>query len=250
VEEIYEVGPRRLGVRWSRSGLSAQLRALVGESPAAGAAPWNLSVVVGEAKGTTRSKHQLHVQGRFSLAFADDGRLLRSMLRMLGVLGSVAPPGSLTVNAVLVLRPDGSGVVVDHRLVELLQRIEPQLRHGGCRVLYTPWVVLDPAGAAALLPDSIALLGVETNELARRWPSGAADDDLRSGALGIDSFAYLAPRDATSRAAVVAGLTPTVMRADQTTSTEDVELLAQLDVRAIGITDGDRSRLRSLLLGE
>jgi hypothetical protein len=40
------------------------------------------------------------------------------------------------------------------------------------------------------------------------------------------------------------------MRADQTTSTEDVELLAQLDVRAVGIHDGDRSRLRSLLFGE
>ncbi len=126
--DVYQVGGRRFGVRWSSGGLDAELRALAAGALGVGDAPANVSVVLGERTGRTRSKHQIHVQGQLSGMISSDSGLIRAVIRALGAIAIEPPPGSLSLHAFLVIDPDGGAVAIDRRLVADVRRLGPKVR--------------------------------------------------------------------------------------------------------------------------
>ena len=132
------MGGHRLGIRWSRSGLDAELRILAGAALGVQDAPPNISVVLGERTGRTRTKHELHVQGQLSSMISSDSGLIRAIIRALGALAAEPPPGSFSVNAFLMIDADGTAVAVDRRLADDVRRLGPKVRRSGQRVLHRP----------------------------------------------------------------------------------------------------------------
>jgi len=249
VTEAYEVKGRRLGVRWSRGGLDAELRALAAGALGVQAAPANISVVLGERTGRTRSKHQVHIQGHLSSLISEDGGLIRAVIRALGALASGSPVGSLSLDAFLVLDPGRVAVAVDRRLAADVRGLEPQLRRRGRRVLELPRLDVLPDSGRAVLPDGAAAIGVSLEALDARWPLESGDDDLVAGELPITRFVYAGHPDAPSRADATAEMVPMVRDQTGRVSRAVVAQLAALTghVRVSGVLPGDRGRLAGTL---
>lgn len=247
--EVYEVGGRRLGVRWSRGGLDAELRALATHALGVQDAPANVSIVLGERTGRTRSKHQLHVQGQLSSMISGDSGLIRAVIRALGALAAEPPPGSLSLNAFLVVDPDGAAVAVDRRLAVDLRRLGPMVRRRGRRVLQLPHLDVWPDRATAVLPDGATAAGVSVEALDARWPPEPGDDDLAAGEVAITQFVYAGYPEPASRADAVAGmlwmLRDSTGRVDRTDAAQLAALTAHLQVN--GVVMQDRARLAAVL---
>jgi hypothetical protein len=240
VTDVYEVGGRRLGVRWSRGGLDAELRALAAGALGVGDAPANLSIVLGERTGRTRSKHQLHVQGQLSSMISGDSGLIRAVIRALGALGAEPSPGSLSLNAFLVVGPDGA-VAVDRRLAADVRRLGPMVRRLGRRVLQLPHLDVWSDRGTAVLPDGATAAGVSREALDARWPPEPGDDDLAAGEVPITQFVYAGRPEPESRADAVADMLPMLRdpsgRVDRTKVAPLAALTAHVPVAGVLMRD-------------
>ena len=240
---------RRLGVRWSQRGLDSELRALAGAALGVQDAPANLSIVVGESGGRTRAKHQLHVQSRLLNVIRSDGGLVRAVIRVLATMGVEPPPGTLPLNALLLVGPDGTAVAVDSRLSIDVRPLGTRLRQEGLRIVHPPRLDLDPDRAVAVLGDPAAALGVSRLALAQRWPIGPEDDDLVAGEVRIARFVYVGRPEPESRADAIADMLAMLRdptgRLDRDQVAKLVALTADLELR--GVFVGDRRRLAALL---
>jgi hypothetical protein len=249
VSEVYEVGGRRLGVRWSQRGLDAELRALAGAARGVQDAPPNLSIVVGESAGRTRAKHQLHVQSRLLNVIRSDGGLVRAIARALATLAVEPPPGTLPLNALLLIGPDGTAVAVDSHLSMDVRPLGARLRRQGLRIAHPPRLDFDPDRSVAVLGDPAAALGVSKLALAARWPIGPEDDDLVAGEVRIVRFVYVGRPEPESRADSVADmllmLRDPTGRLDRGKVARLAALTEGLELR--GVFVGDRRRLAALL---
>lgn len=247
--EVYEIDGRRLGVRWSRGGLDVELRALASGALGVQDAPENISIVLGESTGRTRSKHQLHVQGHLTSMISGDGGLVRAVIRALGALGAESPPGSLTLNAFLVLDRSGAGVAVDARLATDVRRLGPHLRRGGRRVLQLPDLAVWPDRAVATVPDGATAAGVSVAALDARWPLKPGDDDLAAGEVALTRFVYAGRPEPESRADAVADMLAVLRDATGRVDRREVARLADLTahLELSGLAAGDRDRLSALL---
>lgn len=243
------MGGRRFGVRWSRVGLDSELRALAAGALGVQDGPANLSVVVGERTGRTRSKHALHVQGQLSSTFSSDGGLIRAVIRALGALAAEPPPGSALLNALLVVDPDGNAVAVDRRLADDVRRLGPLLRRRGRRLIQPPRLLVLPDRGTALLPDAATAAGVPVEALDARWPLEPGDDDLSSGEVTISRFVYAGRLEPESRADAVADMLWMVRdptgRVERTTVAQLAAFTAHVPLEAV--VRLDRGRLASTL---
>jgi hypothetical protein len=224
------------------------VRALAPAALGIGPAPPNLSVVLGERSGRTRSKHQLHVQGELSTITAADGTLVRAVVRALGSLAADAPEGRLTVNAVPVIGPRGAATIVDRRLVTELRRLEPVVRRAGAHVVDVTRVVVRSDTSSAILPDGAGALGVSVAAIDRRWPRARGDDDLRAGEVRVGRIVYAGRPDPESPAAAIADMA-SMVRDGGRLRTDDIAALAAL-ARAVECHPAagrDRARLRRAL---
>ena len=246
---MYEIGRRRIGVRWTSGGLDAELRAIAGTALGVQEAPPNLSIVLGDSEGRTRSKHQLHVQGQLLSAVAGDGGLVRAVIRALGALAAEPPSGTFPLNACLVVEPGGSAVAVDWRLTAELQQLEPLLRRRGRLLLRLPLLHVWPDRRAAWLPDAPAAVGVSVSDLDARWPLEPGDDGLKAGEVPIHRFVFPGPPTLESPAEKVAAIVPTLRDPSNRVGRGDVARLATLtaDLAVDAMLMGDRSRLARLL---
>lgn len=217
-----------------------------------GNAPWNLSVVVGECAGALRQKHHLNVQGELTFGITDDGRLVSTMARILGILASDRLDGTLRLRGSLVVRADGSAVVIDHRLLGTLQRTASRLERLGLRVVHTPWVDIDPGSGRVLLPDAAGLLGFDIEEFGRRFPSSALIDGLEAMEAPVAVLAYPSVYETESEASTIAALAPIVSMPDHTMRTADVSGLVELGrrVQTVGIDPGDTGSLHRVACGD
>jgi hypothetical protein len=244
VTEAYEVDGRRLGVRWSRSGLDAELRGLASGALGVQEAPPNISIVLGEQTGRKRSKHQLHIQGRLSSTFSTDGSLIRAVVRMLGALAGEPPTGSLSLGAMLMMDADGVAVVVDRRLGRDLRDLAPRVRRNGWRVIELPHLAVRRDRPMAILPDSCAAIGVSADELDARWPPERGEDDLRAGEVSISRFVYAGRPEPESRGHSVADMVPMVRDSTGRVRHGDVgslvSLTAGLPLSGVLMPAGDR----------
>lgn len=247
--EAYEVGGRRLGVRWSRSGLDAELRSMAAGALGVQDAPPNVSVVVGERTGRTRSKHQLHVQGHLTSQISGDGGLLRALIRALGALASRPEPGTLLIGAFLVIEPDGAAVAVDQRLAADVRLLGPRLRRSGRRVIHVPHLGVRPDQGTAVLPDAATAVGVSVEALDARWPQEPGDDDLAAGELAITRLIHAGRPKPESRGDAVSDMVPMVRDRTGRVSRADVTQLAALTARLPldGVLIRDRERLAAVL---
>jgi hypothetical protein len=249
VTEVYEVGGRRLGVRWTHGGLDAELRGLAAGALGVQDAPANVSIVLGETTDRTRSKHHIHVQGQFASTISGDGGLIRAVVRVLGALAADPPPGSLSLNAFLVIDPGVAAVAVDRRLADDVRRLDPLLRRRGRRVHQLPRLDVWPGRGTAGLPDAATVAGVSVEALDARWPLEPGDDDLAAGEVAITRFVYAGRPEPVSRPESVAAMVPMVRdpagRVDRTDVAQLAALTARLEVS--GVPHGDRSRLAALL---
>lgn len=243
------MGGRRLGVRWSRAGLDAELRAVAAGALGVQDAPANVSIVLGERTGRTRSKHQLHVQGQLSSMISGDSGLIRAVIRALGALAADSPPGSLSLDAFLMLDPDGAAIAVDRRLAADVRRLGPMIRRRGWRVLQLPHVDVWPDRATAVLPGGAAATGVSLEALDARWPPQPGDDDLASGDVAISRFVYVGRPEPESRGDAVAEMLPMLRDATGRVNRRDVAQLAALTthLRVGGVVMRDRGRLAAAL---
>jgi hypothetical protein len=249
VTEVYEVGHRRVGVRWTQGGLDAELRALADAALGMQDAPANISIVLGQSTGRSRSKHQLHVQGHLLTMVDGDGGLVRAVIRALSALAGDPPPGSLRLNASLVIDDDNAAVAVDWRLTADLQQLGPLLRRRGRRVLHLPRLHVLPDRGSAWLADPAAVVGLTRENLDARWPLEPGDDDLAAGDVAITRLVYAGPPELVSRPERVAALVPTVRDATDRVTRGDVAHLARLTagLPVDGVVMGDRTRLVGLL---
>ena len=249
VTEVYEIGGRRLGVRWSRGGLDAELRAVASAARGVQEAPANISVVLGQSTGRTRSKHQLYVQGRLRGMISGDGGLIRAVIRALAGLAGEPPPGCLVLDAVVALDPSGAAVAIDRRLAADLRRLGPHLRRGGWRVLQLPHLDVRPEAAIAVLPDGAAAAGVSVADLDARWPLEPGEDDLSAGEVTITRFVYAGRSGPESRADAVSDMLAMLRdpagRVDRAEVAQLAALSALVELR--GLATGDRPRLSDAL---
>ena len=244
---MYEIHGRRLGVRWSRTGLDGELRALADSARGVQPAPPNVSIVLGEDRGATRSKHQVHVQGKLLSVLAGQGALVRTVVRALGSLATIPPPGSLSLDAVLVLDSGGGACVVDGRLSPQIHQLEPLLRRRGRTVLRSSRLHVWPARGTVVLPDAAAAVGVSVAELDARWPLQPGDDDLAAGEVALNRLIYAGP-ESTSRVDTLAAAVPMVRdgagRLDRVAVAALATFIGHIET---GGVSGDPSRLAALL---
>ncbi len=240
---------RRLGIRWTRAGLDADLRAVCASALGPQDAPANVSVVLGESVGGIRSKHHLYVQGQLLSTTGGDGSLIRAIVRTLGCLAADPVPGTVSLRAFLVIDPDVAAVAVDRRLEGDLLRLEPLLRRRGQRVLMLPRLDAWPDRGAAVLPDVASALGLSVEALNARWPVQPGDDDLATGEVPITRFVYAGLPQSRLRADVVAAMVPLVRDPTGRVARTDVAGLAALTahVGVNGVVGGGRSRLATAL---
>ena len=243
------MGGRRLGVRWTQAGLDAELRALCRGALGVQEAPANISIVLGRLVGGVRSKHQIHVQGQLLSTITDDGSLIRLIIRMLGALATEPVPGTVSLQAFLVVEPSVSAIAVDRRLGPELHRLEPLLRRSGRHVLRLPRLDIWPDRGTAALPDAASAVGVSLAALNARWPVQPGDDDLSAGEEAITRIVHAGPPESGSRADVVAAMVPMVRDPTGRVALTDVAGLAALatHVAADPVVSGDRGRLAALL---
>jgi hypothetical protein len=238
VTEVYEVRGHRLGVRWSRRGLDAELRGLASNAVGIQNAPPNISVVLGERTGPARSKHQLHVQGQLTSMISGDGGLVRAVVRALGALAAPPAPGTLSIGAFLVIEPDGAAVAIDRRLAADVRRLGPRLRRADRRVIHVPRLDVRPEDGTAILPDADA-----------RWPLQRGDDDLTAGELVISRLIYAGRSKPESHGDAVADMVPMVRDQTGRVTRADVAGIAALTTHFAldGVLIQDRARLAALL---
>lgn len=243
------MGGRRIGVRWSRAGLDAELRGLAGAALGPHDAPPNVSIVVGDTSGRSRTKHHMVVQGELVAATASDAALVRAVIRALGALVAVPPPGAVALNAFALVDPAGAATIVDRRLAGEFRRLEPRLRRSGRRLVEAPRLHVRPAGATLALPDSATGLGVSLEALDRRWPLEGMVDDLAAGDLPVSGVVYAGRAEPESRAVAVADMVPLARDRVGSVRTVDVGQLAVMAeaVPTEPIPSHDRGRLRRAL---
>jgi hypothetical protein len=178
-----------------------------------------------------------------------DGGLIRSVIRALAALAVEPPPGSLSLNALLVVDPDGTAVAVDRALAYDLRRLGPLLRRHGRRVLQLPHLDVRPELGIAVLPDAAAAVGVSMDVLNDRWPLERGADDLAAGDVALARFAYHGRPEPPSRADAVADMVPMLRdptgRVDRTEVAQLAALTADLQLECVLI--GDRDRLGAVL---
>jgi hypothetical protein len=249
VTEVYEVRGHRLGVRWSRRGLDAELRGLASNAVGIQNAPPNISVVLGERTGPARSKHQLHVQGQLTSMISGDGGLVRAVVRALGALAAPPAPGTLSIGAFLVIEPDGAAVAIDRRLAADVRRLGPRLRRADRRVIHVPRLDVRPEDGTAILPDAAAAVGVRLADVDARWPLQRGDDDLTAGELVISRLIYAGRSKPESHGDAVADMVPMVRDQTGRVTRADVAGIAALTTHFAldGVLIQDRARLAALL---
>lgn len=247
--EVYEVRGRRIGVRWSRAGLDGDLRALATSALGIQDAPPNISIVLGERAGRTRSKHQLHVQGQLSSVISGESGLVRAVIRALGALAAEPPPGSLSLNAFLVVDQDGTAIAVDRRLAADVRRLEATIRRHGQRVLQLARLDVWPDRDTATLPDAAAATGISLDALDDRWPAQPGDDDLSAGEVAVRRLIYAGRPVAESRGHAIANMVPMLRGPKGLVDRATVAQLAAFtaDIELSGAPMQDRSRLAALL---
>jgi hypothetical protein len=248
VTHVFEVGGRRIGVRWSEDTLPERLRDVVGTALDPASAPPNISILVGARHDVGRSKHQMYVQGEIALIASRDGRLVRGVLRAISCLADRPSRTLLSVKASLVITADGKAIAVDRMLMQTAQALEAGLRRRGATFVDLPILRLDAVNGSVLMPDTATMLAIDRTELEARWPQQEGDDDLRAGPVSLDRVVVRQLRDPQSRSAAVA-MMPLLLPTSGRVNTEDVRRLVQLSARVelIPVQSNDVAALRRAL---
>ena len=180
---------------------------------------------------------------------SSDTGLVRAVVRALGALAAESPPGSLSLDAFLVVDPDGATVAVDRRLAADVRRLGPRIRHSGRRVIQLPHLSTWPNRGTAVLPDAATAVGVAVEALDARWPVEQGDDDLAAGEVAIARFVYAGKAEPESRADAVADMVPMLRNPSGRVDRAEVAQLAALSARlpVVGVRMQDRGRLASAL---
>jgi hypothetical protein len=167
----------------------------------------------------------------------------------LAVLATGPPPGSLSLDALLVLELGGPAVAVDGRLWPDVQTLEPLLRRRGRRVLRLPRLDVWPDRGAAVLPDAASSVGVSVEALNARWPVRPDDDDLAGGEVAISRLVYAGLPGPPSRADQVAAMVPMVRDATGRVARTGAAALAALaaHVEVSPVVSGSRKVLAAEL---
>jgi hypothetical protein len=243
--QTFEVGSRRLGVRWNRPGLDHVMSEHAAE--VAADAPANVSVVLGKQAGSVRSKHALYVQGRLVVATPSEGRLVRCIVRALASLGAEPPAGSSKLGASLIAYPDRAMIAIDHRLASELRHLEPRLRTIGAHLIETPF--LSVRAATVYLPDCSTLVGFSSARLAEAYPSVDLDDPLTPGPVTLSALVYQGHPLPESRASAVADMIPLAREPGGRVRSENVRELVKLSAtaRTRGVLGQDLRGLREVL---
>lgn len=215
-------------MRWSGPGFAEELRGLCTSARGPQPAPPNVSVVVGERKGRSRTKHYVYAQGTQLLVTSHDAAVIRAVIRALSILGTEPPEGTLPLRAVLLLHADGTATAVDGRLTEHVNVSAAHLARGGHRLIATPRLALRPAAASVELPEWECSVGVSPEELNRRHPLGREGDPMISGTVRLKRFAHIAKVPPSSLAAAIAEVVPLTTNGARTARTDDVARLADL----------------------
>ncbi len=212
-------------------------------------APPNVSVVLGERTGRTRSKHQVHVQGLLASMISGDGGLLRAVIRALGALAAPVPPDTFPLGAFLVVDADGTAVAVDRRLSADVRLLGPRLRRLDRRVIHVPHLDVRPDAGIAVLPDAATAVGVSVEALDARWPRQPGEDDLSSGEMLLSGVIYAGRPEVVSRADAAADMVPMMRDRSGRVDRAKVAHLAPLTARLplSGVLMQDRKRLAGLL---
>jgi hypothetical protein len=225
---VYEVGGRRIGMRWSASVVADALRDVSDTWLRRAAAPPNISIVVGASGGRNREKHRMYVQGRLRLTTAHDDRLVRAVLRAIAALAEVAPTGAVDLDAVVLLDRDGRAVLVDRRLAFDTARMEPRLVRRGWRVVDVPIARVDADTATVTLSDARAVVGTDLRAFDASWPAIDGSDDLAPRRIPIHRIVGIGSGDGESLAVAVAQLAAMAVRADGSLSPADVAAIAEV----------------------
>lgn len=234
-------------MRWTRPSLDSELRALADSALGVQDAPANISVVLGEARDRTQIKHQVYAQGKALSVVRGDGALVRTIVRVLGALATDSPPGSLSLDVLLVVEPGGTAIAVDGKLWPGVQRLEPKLRHRGRRVLRLPRLAVWPDRGTAALPDAATAVGLSAEALNARWPARPGDDDLAGGEVAITRLIYAGLPEPGSRGDVVAAMVPMARDPTGRVARADVAGLAGLAARVDVTPVVSGNRLAELL---
>lgn len=229
--DAYEVGGRRLGVRWSGPGPAALLARCAGAHRRDADAPPNLSVVLGGSNGAATTKHSLYVQGRQLMTTSNEARLVRAVIRAASALVVEPAAGQVRLDAVPVITPRGSVVVVDRALNHELRVLERRLARRGHRILDCTTTVVDPETGTAAVPDARAAWAIDEQALAELLPAAPGDDDLRRVDGAIARIVHLSHETPESRVAAVAYVAALARRPDGTLRTDDVVRVAALTDR-------------------
>jgi hypothetical protein len=178
------VGDRLIGVRVNDREVGDALRHVLGPAVAPvvtmpGAAPPNLSLLVGSESGNVHGLHFLYSRGSQAVRTASRTRLLRATLAHLD--GFRDPPPGATRLATRVFLHDGAAVLVDEVIGPMIDLVERRLTRLGYVPLDLPHALVDRDTLAIIVPapglgaDPAALEALE-----RRWED-AAGPVLRPG---------------------------------------------------------------------
>jgi hypothetical protein len=225
-----DTGDTRIGLRWSEPGLDVSLPPSLRSQLTDGAAPSNISVLVGEQDGGTRNKHEVFVQGELILVSGSDERVRRAVVRSIVDLATSPPPDSVSLWAAAVIADDGQAILVDRRVAHELWNLDRRLRRQGYRVVDSACVAVDPATGSVLLTDPTQLVDPDA---ARAVMAELGDDDgfddLRGGPRPISLIVFAGDdADDGDLAKTLAEAAPMVSQADGTLRVASVERLLEL----------------------
>jgi hypothetical protein len=160
VTDTYQIGPYRLGVRWSEPDFAGILRSALPTRLVRGPSPANFSVVVGRSPGRARPKHQLYSSTGTILETISPGRILVALVRALDDVERFSTPNPLLrLRADVLVSPSdrGSAVLVDHRLRWFLNHEAGRIRRAGWRALDVATAEIDHAGEIVVRAPALPL---------------------------------------------------------------------------------------------
>jgi hypothetical protein len=243
-----EIDGRRIGIRWSASGLAAGVQKLIGPNLIDGDSPPNVSVVVGSREGGVTAKHRLHVQGKLVVVTASDERLHRAVVRAVADLASAGPDGTLALRATVVVDADGQAILVDRRLGYDLWNLDRRLRLKDCRTIDTASVNVDVATGSVLLTDVASVVDhAATPDATSSQLAGL--DDLRGGSMPISRVVFSGTSDGGRLAERLAEAAPMTAQPDYSLRIADIEDLLVLfrHIASRSVRAGDAGALLAAL---
>jgi hypothetical protein len=251
----YRVGERLVGVRTNDPSPGARLRDLLRAHVVANVeAPPNLSLFLGDGEGPVRALHRLYLGGSVVLHTRSEGRLLRAALSYLDGFAA-PPPGSVRVNARLLVRDDAA-VLVDGLLTGQVDRIERRLERLGYQVADLPGPALDAETAeVALWPPRLEIDGAARAALDCEYPPDRREFllvDARLPIRAVVAFGSEPQRDdGVSPARRLAGLAHFAVTGPDGTRRDGLDLVRRLDEQGLVTrSGGGEDRALAELLGQ